>query len=104
MSKHVVVIGAGFAGLMAARELQAAGVSVEIVEARDRIGGRAWTEERMGRPLELGATWVHWYQAHTWTEIMRYNQPIVPLRSQKKCTGTAPPEKPPKAPWTRSMS
>src|SRR5690625_7771565 len=31
----------------------------------------------MGRPLELGATWVHWYQAHTWTEIMRYNQPIV---------------------------
>lgn len=77
MSKHVVVIGAGFAGLMAARELQAAGVSVEIVEARDRLGGRAWTEERMGRPLELGATWVHWYQAHTWTEIMRYNQPIV---------------------------
>lgn len=48
--KHVVVIGAGFAGLMAARELQSAGVSVEIVEARDRIGGRAWTEERMGRP------------------------------------------------------
>src|SRR5690625_7489523 len=31
----------------------------------------------MGRPLELGATWVHWYQAHTWTDIMRYNQPIV---------------------------
>lgn len=75
--KHVVVIGAGFAGLMAARELQAAGISVEMIEARDRIGGRAWTEERMGRPLELGATWVHWYQAHTWTEIVRYNQPIV---------------------------
>jgi len=76
-TKHVVVVGAGFAGLMAARELQSAGISVEIIEARDRIGGRAWTDERMGRPLEMGATWVHWYQANVWNEIMRYNQPIV---------------------------
>ncbi|WP_278822779.1 FAD-dependent oxidoreductase, partial [Corynebacterium stationis] len=68
----VVIIGAGFAGLVAARELQTAGIEYEILEAKDRIGGRAWTEERMGRPLELGATWVHWFQAHTWTEIMRY--------------------------------
>ena len=75
MSKNkVVIIGAGFAGLVAARELQTAGIEYEILEAKDRIGGRAWTEERMGRPLELGATWVHWFQAHTWTEIMRYGQ------------------------------
>ncbi|WP_313551141.1 NAD(P)/FAD-dependent oxidoreductase [Corynebacterium sp.] len=70
----VVIIGAGFAGLVAARELQTAGIDYETLEAKDRIGGRAWTEERMGRPLELGATWVHWFQAHTWTEIMRYGQ------------------------------
>src|SRR5699024_4040373 len=70
----VVIIGAGFAGLVAARELQTAGIEYEILEAKDRIGGRAWTEECMGRPLELGATWVHWFQAHTWTEIMRYGQ------------------------------
>ncbi|MDN5699048.1 MAG: FAD-dependent oxidoreductase [Kocuria sp.] len=75
---HVVVVGAGFAGLVAARELQMAGVDVEIVEARDRIGGRAWTEERMGRPLELGATWVHWMQPHVWSEITRYDQSIYP--------------------------
>lgn len=75
--KHVVIVGAGFAGLVAARELQTAGVSYEIVEARDRIGGRAWTEDRMGRPLELGATWVHWHQPHIWTEITRYGQKIV---------------------------
>lgn len=74
MSKKVIIIGAGFAGLVAARELQTAGIEYEILEAKDRIGGRAWTEERMGRPLELGATWVHWFQAHVWTEIMRYEQ------------------------------
>ena len=72
--KKVVIIGAGFAGLVAALELQTAGIDYEILEAKDRIGGRAWTEERMGRPLELGATWVHWFQAHIWTEIMRYGQ------------------------------
>ncbi len=72
--KKVIIIGAGFAGLVAARELQTAGIEYEILEAKDRIGGRAWTEERMGRPLELGATWVHWFQAHIWTEIMRYGQ------------------------------
>lgn len=82
-TKHVVVVGAGFAGLMAARELQSAGISVEIIEARDRIGGRAWTDERMGRPLEMGATWVHWYQANVWNEIMRYNQPIVASPDRK---------------------
>jgi phytoene dehydrogenase-like protein len=39
----VVVIGAGFAGLRAARDLSDAGVRVALLEARDRIGGRAWT-------------------------------------------------------------
>ncbi|ROZ63109.1 FAD-dependent oxidoreductase [Kocuria soli] len=75
---HAVVVGAGFAGLVAARELQTAGIDVEIVEARDRVGGRAWTEDRMGHPLELGATWVHWMQPHMWTEITRYGQSIFP--------------------------
>lgn len=76
MSRKVVVVGAGFAGLVAARELQSAGIDVEVVEARDRIGGRAWTDDRMGAPLELGATWVHWHQPHIWAEITRYNQGI----------------------------
>src|SRR5699024_11088531 len=74
---HVVVVGAGFSGMIDARELQTAGVSVEVVEARDRIGGRAWTDDRMGRPLEMGATWVHWFQPYTWSEMTRYGQSIV---------------------------
>ena len=73
----VIVIGAGFAGLSAARELETAGLEVVIHEARDRIGGRAWTDTRLGRPLELGATWVHWHQPHVWTEITRYGAEIV---------------------------
>lgn len=68
----VVVLGAGFAGLTAARELSRRGHSVLVSEARDRIGGRTWTDERLGRRLELGGTWVHWVQPHTWSEITRY--------------------------------
>ncbi|TWS21556.1 FAD-dependent oxidoreductase [Tsukamurella asaccharolytica] len=75
----VIVVGAGFAGLTAARELEGIGVDVRIFEARDRIGGRAWTAECLGgHTLEMGATWVHWMQPFVWTEITRYNQGIFP--------------------------
>jgi monoamine oxidase len=57
---RVLVIGAGIAGLAAARELIDAGMRVTILEARDRIGGRIWTNRSWpGVALELGATWLH---------------------------------------------
>jgi monoamine oxidase len=56
----VAVVGAGSAGIAAGRRLaQAAGVSVLMLEARERVGGRAWTVEKNGYPLDLGGEWLH---------------------------------------------
>ncbi len=74
----VVVVGAGFAGLTAARELARQGATVRIVEARDRIGGRTWLERRLGRDLEIGGTWVHWTQPYVWAELKRYGLATTP--------------------------
>ncbi|MCF8541226.1 MAG: FAD-dependent oxidoreductase [Aurantimicrobium sp.] len=55
----ILVIGAGFAGLAAARTLTDAGRGVIVVEARDRTGGRAHTVTLDGIPADLGASWIH---------------------------------------------
>ncbi|NYH54953.1 putrescine oxidase [Nocardiopsis arvandica] len=58
LERDVVVVGAGPAGLMAARTLRAAGRSVAVLEARDRVGGRTWSREIDGAFLEVGGQWV----------------------------------------------
>ncbi|MFN0026548.1 MAG: GNAT family N-acetyltransferase [Acidimicrobiales bacterium] len=60
----VVVIGAGVAGLAAARALHDAGRAVIVVEAKDGIGGRCHTDRSMGVPVHLGAAWLHGEQGH----------------------------------------
>lgn len=58
-SPDVIVIGAGSAGLAAARTLMAAGKSVVVVEAANRIGGRAYTESHtFGIPIDHGCSWI----------------------------------------------
>ncbi|WP_420845325.1 flavin monoamine oxidase family protein [Mycobacterium lentiflavum] len=55
----VLIVGAGMAGLAAARRLADAGWPVRLIEARDRIGGRVYTNRDWGVPIEMGASWIH---------------------------------------------
>lgn len=69
-SADVVIVGAGVAGLAAAQQLQAAGWSVIVLEARDRIGGRIWTNRSLdGLPLDLGASWIHGVRGNPLTAL-----------------------------------
>ncbi|HZA19259.1 MAG TPA: FAD-dependent oxidoreductase, partial [Actinomycetota bacterium] len=55
----VCIVGAGFAGLVAARDLVAAGPSVVVLEARDRVGGRVLNHDiGDGKVIEVGGQWV----------------------------------------------
>jgi len=58
ITRDVVIIGAGAAGLTAANQLKRAGLSVAVLEARDRVGGRLWTDVIDGAMLEIGGQWV----------------------------------------------
>jgi putrescine oxidase len=58
LDRDVVIVGAGPSGLTAARELKRAGLSVAVLEARDRVGGRTWTDTVDGAMLEIGGQWV----------------------------------------------
>ncbi len=58
-SPDVIVIGAGAAGIAAARRLIERGLSVAVLEARDRVGGRAVTTRLRGHAIDLGAHWLH---------------------------------------------
>lgn len=65
----VVVIGAGAAGIAAAHSLRAAGRSVVVLEARNRIGGRAFTDTALGIPYDAGAMYIHWAERNPWVQI-----------------------------------
>jgi monoamine oxidase len=69
----VVIVGAGSAGLAAANALRAAGQSFTLVESRDRIGGRAFTDRALGPdcPFDAGAEYIHWAEHNPWAPIAR---------------------------------
>jgi monoamine oxidase len=78
-----IVVGAGFAGLTAARDLAKAGRKVLIVEARDRIGGRTYSAHVDGHLYEMGGTWIHWSQPFVWTEICRYGMDLIETEANR---------------------
>jgi monoamine oxidase len=67
----VIVIGAGAAGIAAAKQLQAAGRSAVVLEARGRLGGRTFTDSSLGPSYDAGAMFIHWAERNPWTEIAR---------------------------------
>ena len=69
----VVVIGGGFAGAAASRDCCENGYKTLLLEARNRLGGRALTADFDGHEVELGGTWIHWTQPFVWAEKERYN-------------------------------
>lgn len=66
-----VVIGAGVSGLTAARLLAQAGQRVVVLEARDRIGGRTWTERSDGLISDRGASWIHGIDGNPLADVVR---------------------------------
>ena len=84
---EVVIIGGGAAGVAAAQRLRNAQVECLLVEARLRLGGRAWTNtDDPATPIDLGCGWLHSADRNPWCEI---------AEAQGRSIDKTPP------PWTR---
>lgn len=88
MPADVLIIGAGISGLAAAIDLASSGVKVEILEARDRIGGRIWTEQdrELNRAIELGAEFVHGLAPEIWLPLQQHGLNVTELDGDMWCS------------------
>jgi monoamine oxidase len=73
----VIVLGGGFAGVTAARELSRSGRSCVVLEARGRLGGRTFSTKVFEEQADVGGQWIHWIQPHVWAEVTRYGLTLV---------------------------
>ncbi len=78
-AKDILIIGGGIAGLTAARCLTEAGLHVTLLEARDRLGGRIYTQPEAQYPVELGAEFVHGRPQELLALAAEAGVPIVPV-------------------------
>jgi monoamine oxidase len=84
---EVVIVGGGAAGVAAGRRLLEAGIDCLVIEARGRLGGRAWTVVGSSEfPIDLGCGWLHSADRNPWTTI---------AEAQSRIINKTPP------PWTR---
>jgi len=80
----VIIIGAGLAGLSAGYHLQQAGKKVLLLEARDRIGGRCWTNRTMADiPVEFGAELIHGERVSTWEWVRQLQLKTIHWQKQE---------------------
>lgn len=85
----VVIVGAGAAGIAAARRLHAAGRRVMVLESRPRVGGRVVVDHTLGVPADLGAAWLHFADTNPWTALAEA-QGFTVLRTDPGWGGAAP--------------
>jgi monoamine oxidase len=69
MAYDVAIVGAGAAGIAAGRRLADRGHSVLLIDALDRLGGRAWTIRAQDLPLDLGCGWLHTAERNPWVTV-----------------------------------
>jgi len=81
----VLIVGGGAAGIGAARRLAGSGLSVRLLEAGPRLGGRAWTHEIAGLGLDLGCGWLHSAERNPWVAIA--NETGIPVDPSRAAWG-----------------
>ena len=84
---EIVIIGAGIAGLAAASKLGRAGLSVVMLEARDRLGGRIFghRDQRCDAPIELGAEFIHGRPPEIWKPLQESGIQVTEVEGQNWC-------------------
>jgi monoamine oxidase len=89
----VLIIGAGAAGLAAWRELYSVGIRPVVLEARDRLGGRIFTDYSAQAPLQLGAEFVHGKAPAIWSILKKANLELLEIPEARMflgCSGLRP--------------
>ena len=88
MACDIIIVGAGISGLAAAMELTQAGMNVEILEARDHVGGRIFTQHdpALNQPIELGAEFVHGLAPEIWLPLQRHNLKVNEVEGDLWCS------------------
>ncbi|QVM09476.1 hypothetical protein D8B26_004136 [Coccidioides posadasii str. Silveira] len=86
-SYDVIVVGAGLSGLQAAYDIQNAGLSCLVLEARDRVGGKTWTRKtKNGKLVDVGAAWINdTNQARIYEWTKRLNLDLIEQNTNGYC-------------------